>query len=102
MTGGSVVAAESSAVLQSMAGNLKGCTALKLEIGGHTDNVGKPETNLKLSQARAQAVMAVLVKAGVDAGRISAKGYGDTQPAADNASVEGRQKNRRVEFTAAK
>jgi succinyl-CoA synthetase beta subunit len=101
VTGGSAVAAESSAVLQSMAGNLKGCTALKLEIGGHTDNVGKPEGNLKLSQARAESVMAVLVKAGVEAGRISAKGYGDTKPAADNASVEGRQKNRRVEFTAA-
>jgi succinyl-CoA synthetase beta subunit len=102
VTGGSAVAAESSAVLQSMAGNLKGCAALKLEIGGHTDNVGKPESNLKLSQARAEAVMAVLVKAGIEAGRISAKGYGDTQPAADNATAEGRQKNRRVEFTAAK
>jgi outer membrane protein OmpA-like peptidoglycan-associated protein len=100
VTGGAAVKTSSVKVLQDLAKNMAGCEALKVEIAGHTDNVGKPESNMKLSQARANAVMAVLVKAGVAADRLVAKGYGDTKPVGDNARAEGKQKNRRVEFVA--
>lgn len=71
---------------------------LRVELGGHTDNVGGRDHNLKLSDARVNAVRGWLVGKGIDAGRISARGYGDTQPVASNESVEGRAKNRRVEL----
>ena len=70
----------------------------RFEIDGHTDNVGKPEENLKLSQLRAEAVKNFLVKKGVKADRIIAKGRGATQPVADNNSAEGKRKNRRTEL----
>lgn len=69
-----------------------------IEVQGHTDNVGKPDMNLKLSQQRADAVMAYLVKKGVEASRMTAVGYGQEVPIADNKTKAGRQKNRRVEF----
>ena len=72
----------------------------KGEIGGHTDNVGPPERNLALSQRRADSVVAYLVGKGVPKDALSGKGYGDTKPLADNATDEGKQKNRRVEFVA--
>lgn len=68
-----------------------------LEVTGHTDSVGKDAYNQKLSEQRAAAVKAHLVKKGVAAGRISAKGYGKTMPIADNKTKEGRATNRRVE-----
>jgi outer membrane protein OmpA-like peptidoglycan-associated protein len=67
-------------------------------VAGHTDNVGTPDANMKLSQERAQAVMAALAQRGVGADRLTAKGYGQTAPVADNRSEEGRAKNRRVEL----
>ena len=67
-------------------------------IEGHTDNVGTAEYNIKLSQQRADSVVKVLnEKFGIEAARLSAKGYGFSQPIADNATPEGRQKNRRIE-----
>ena len=67
-------------------------------IEGHTDNVGTEEFNLKLSQRRAESVVNSLVdKFGIDRSRLSAKGYGMSQPIADNATEEGKQKNRRIE-----
>jgi succinyl-CoA synthetase beta subunit len=75
-------------------------SSAKGEIGGHTDNQGKPESNLKLSQDRATAVVKYLESKGVAKGSLSAKGYGDTKPRADNGSDAGRQENRRVEFVA--
>ncbi len=68
----------------------------KVEIAGHTDNIGKAASNKSLSQKRANAVKDALVKAGVDAKRLSAVGYGANQPIADNKTAEGRQTNRRV------
>ncbi len=82
---------------------LKESPGFHVQVDGHTDNVGKPESNLKLSQERAEAVVKYLVqKKGVDANRLSAKGFGDTQPIADNKTDKGRAKNRRVDFTVTK
>lgn len=71
---------------------------VKVEIQGHTDHVGPAAYNKKLSEDRAKSVMAALVKRGVDAARVIAKGYGFDQPIADNKTDEGRQTNRRVQF----
>ena len=71
---------------------------LMVEIGGHTDNVGKVKYNQKLSESRANSVKAYLVAKGIDASRISTRGYGKSQPIAPNTTDEGRQRNRRIEF----
>jgi outer membrane protein OmpA-like peptidoglycan-associated protein len=71
---------------------------IKIEIGGHTDNVGVDAENLKLSDARAVAVKNYLTANGISADRLSTKGYGETQPIADNNTEVGRAKNRRTEF----
>lgn len=73
--------------------------SLKVEIGGHTDNIGKPEDNLVLSTNRAKAIVEYLTGKGIDASRMSYKGYGATQPVADNATEAGRARNRRTTFT---
>lgn len=70
----------------------------KIEIGGHTDNVGSDEANLLLSDQRAASVVSYLVKKGVAADRLTAKGYGETMPIASNDTDAGRAKNRRTEF----
>lgn len=70
-----------------------------LKLAGHTDNIGKPESNMRLSKERAEAVKAYLVSKGANASRIEATGYGQTQPIASNKTDAGRQQNRRVEFT---
>jgi OOP family OmpA-OmpF porin len=68
------------------------------EIGGHTDNVGSAEYNQKLSEKRANSVRQYLInKFGIDGSRLTAAGYGLTEPVADNDTEEGRQQNRRVE-----
>ncbi|WP_057638471.1 OmpA family protein [Stenotrophomonas ginsengisoli] len=72
--------------------------ALRLAINGHTDNSGNSAHNLQLSQQRAASVVAALVAAGIDADRLSAEGFGDSRPLADNSSAEGKAKNRRVEL----
>ena len=69
-----------------------------VEVQGHTDNVGNAEVNLNLSDKRAQAVRDYLIKKGVDASRLTAHGYGSSQPITDNTTKAGRAKNRRVEF----
>lgn len=70
-----------------------------LKLAGHTDNTGSMQLNLRLSKERAEAVKSYLVSKGANASRIEATGYGPTQPIATNATAEGRQENRRVEFT---
>lgn len=77
---------------------LKKDPSLKFEIDGHTDNTGDAAHNLTLSQQRADAVKTQLVKMGIDAGRLTTKGFGDTVPIADNSTPEGKANNRRVEF----
>lgn len=71
---------------------------MHIQLNGHTDNVGKPADNLKLSEARAKSVMNYLITKGVDAKRLKAKGFGATKPKYSNESKEGRSKNRRTEF----
>lgn len=70
----------------------------KVVIEGYTDAVGGPDKNLKLSQGRAEAVRDYLVKKGVQADRLEAKGFGEERPVADNKTAKGRDANRRVEF----
>jgi len=72
--------------------------ALKIQIDGHTDNIGKESDNLILSSNRAKSVVDYLVSKGIDSKRLSYKGYGSSKPVADNVSEEGRTKNRRTEF----
>ncbi len=71
---------------------------LKVEIGGHTDNVGSEKNNTKLSIERAETVKKYLVARGVSADRLTVKGYGESMPVADNKTAEGRALNRRIEF----
>ncbi len=71
---------------------------LKFEVDGHTDNTGTPAHNLVLSQQRADAVKAQLITMGIDASRLTSKGFGDTKPIADNTTLDGKANNRRVEF----
>lgn len=73
--------------------------SFKLLIEGHTDNAGKSVANFKLSQSRADAVKKFFTDKGIDAARVTAKGYGPSKPVADNKTAAGRAKNRRVEFT---
>lgn len=86
-----------NAEIEGVAKLLKEYPTAKVEIQGHTDSRGAAKRNDKLSQARADAVAGVLVKTfGIDAARVSAKGYGASQPVADNKTAEGQAKNRRV------
>lgn len=97
-TGSAQLMPASKTLLQKAATTLKGHPELKVTIAGHTDNVGDAQRNEELSKARAAAVMDYLIQAGVEAARLSSAGYGPNRPVADNATAEGRQKNRRVEF----
>lgn len=89
---------ESMAVLDNAAQTLKEWGEVKVEVAGHTDSVASDDYNQGLSQRRADVVRAYLIKQGVPAERLTAKGYGESSPVADNATAEGRGKNRRVEL----
>ncbi|MGE3191102.1 MAG: OmpA family protein, partial [Vicinamibacterales bacterium] len=95
-SGKASLAPSSTARLAVVVELLSADTSLALEVQGHTDSTGTAEGNLALSRARADAVRAHLVAQGVDAARLTTAGFGDTQPVADNATEEGRAKNRRV------
>ncbi len=84
--------------IRELADSLKANPDLDLVIEGHTDNTGSPAYNLELSRERADAVKKALLKMGIEENRIEAKGFGDTKPIADNHTVSGRAKNRRVVF----
>jgi OOP family OmpA-OmpF porin len=85
-------------ILDKAVAALRENPTIKLEIAGYTDNSGELARNLELSQKRAEAVKAYLVSQGIDAARLTSKGFGQESPIADNANPEGREKNRRVEF----
>lgn len=89
---------ESFAILDKAAATLKEWGDAKVEVAGHTDSVGTDAYNLNLSQSRADTVRAYLIGKGIPADRLTAKGYGESMPEADNGTAEGRFKNRRVEL----
>lgn len=97
-TGKSDIKPESQKAVGQLVETLKANPSLKVAIEGHTDNVGSPAANKSLSEARAKAVMKAVVASGVDASRLSAKGWGQEKPVADNNTDEGKAKNRRVEI----
>ena len=89
---------DGQAAVREIVAALKSAPALGIAIEGHTDNVGQAAANKSLSEKRAQSVMAAIVAGGIDAKRLSAAGFGQERPVADNRSEEGRAKNRRVEL----
>jgi OmpA-OmpF porin, OOP family len=99
-TGSDVPPQDAQLALAKSAELLKACEAkgktVKLNVGGYSDNVGPASTNLALSKKRAEAVRAFLVKHGVSADALTAQGYGDANPIADNATAGGRFANRRL------
>jgi outer membrane protein OmpA-like peptidoglycan-associated protein len=97
-SGTSVIKTTSLDEMKALAGLLKTKPNARLLISGHTDSVGKPESNLLLSKNRANAVKNYLIKQGVAASRLVTEWFGAAQPVADNATAEGRAKNRRVEM----
>lgn len=97
-TGKATLRPDSDAVLGEIAKLMKANAAWKLSVEGHTDNVGAKAANQTLSEQRAAAVVAWLVAHGVDKARLTSKGFGDTRPVADNATDDGRARNRRVEL----
>jgi len=90
--------ADGQAAVREIVTMLKSAPALKIAVEGHTDNVGQPAANKTLSENRAKSVMAAIVAGGIPANRLSAAGFGQEKPVADNRSDEGRAKNRRVEL----
>lgn len=97
-TGKSIIRQESFNSLDELVELMKAKPAYRIYIAGHTDNVGNKKANQKLSEDRANAVKKYLVDKGIDTQRVKTEGFGDSRPVASNATADGRQKNRRVEF----
>lgn len=97
-SGKSDLKADGTATVNEIATMLKSAPDLSIAIEGHTDNVGQAAANKILSEQRAQSVMNAIIAAGIDANRLSAAGFGQENPVADNRSEEGRARNRRVEL----
>ena len=100
--GKSTLIPSSQEQLKNVAEILKAFPNIEIKLGGYTDNVGKPDANLKLSSDRANAVMSELVKLGVAANRVKAEGYGEQYPVASNDTDAGKQQNRRIDIRVTK
>ncbi|MEX0304896.1 MAG: OmpA family protein, partial [Leisingera sp.] len=96
--GSATIAAASAGTMDRIAEVLGRCGPLRLEIQGHTDSQGREVMNQNLSQARAQSVLNELRARRVVTSSFAAKGYGESEPIADNGTEEGREANRRIEF----
>jgi outer membrane protein OmpA-like peptidoglycan-associated protein len=96
-SGSATIDPESNPRLDRVVEFMTHMTSVRIQISGHTDNVGDPRRNLALSQQRADAVRTYLVSHGIDGSRVEAIGRGDTQPVASNDTEEGRAQNRRIE-----
>lgn len=92
------IEAAAAGTIDRIAQIMEGCADVKMEIGGYTDSQGRETMNQTLSQARAEAVLDALLSRDVLTSNLTAKGYGETHPIADNGTEEGRQANRRIEF----
>ena len=97
-TGSATLKPSSAEQLKNIVEILKAYPAVRLKIGGYTDNTGDPVSNLELSQRRAENTMQEMIRIGVDPVRLQAEGYGESYPVADNATEEGRQNNRRIDL----
>jgi len=97
-TGKATIRPDSQPVIEQVALMLRGNSGLALSVEGHTDSVGGSAANKILSESRAKAVVAALAARGIDAKRLTAAGWGQEKPVADNGTEEGRAKNRRVEL----
>ena len=97
-SGKSTIKKESMPVVEQIIEMMKQAPDIKISVEGHTDSDGSNESNLKLSEARAQAVVDAIIKGGIDASRLSSAGFGEEKPIADNNTDEGKAKNRRVEL----
>ena len=97
-TGKSAVRPDSKSTVDQIIQLLKANVGLRVSVEGHTDNVGNPQANKVLSEARAKAVLAGVIDGGIDASRVTAAGFGAERPIADNKDEAGRAKNRRVEL----
>jgi outer membrane protein OmpA-like peptidoglycan-associated protein len=97
-TGKSTIKPQSEPVLNNIADILDDYPNVAFRIEGHTDSVGSESFNKKLSQDRAQSVMNYLIVKGIPSDRMTAVGYGEERPLADNSTSEGRRSNRRVEI----
>jgi outer membrane protein OmpA-like peptidoglycan-associated protein len=95
-TGSAVVTGESRIILTRLGQILRAYPSVRLKIGGYTDNQGDPEANRRLSEQRARAVVSLLRDDGIAVSRLEAEGFGESSPIADNATAEGRAKNRRI------
>lgn len=95
-TGSANLDAKSQTQIDNILAIMKAYPNVHLKVGGYTDNTGDAAANLQLSEARANAVMNAIVTGGIDAARLTAEGYGQEHPVADNETEEGRQLNRRV------
>jgi OOP family OmpA-OmpF porin len=89
---------DSRTTLDSVAASLREWKEIKVEVAGHTDAIGSDAYNKTLSQRRADSVRKYLMSKGVDGARMTAKGYGESKPIADNGTDAGRAQNRRVEL----
>jgi len=98
----SKLTSDAKVVLQEVIEAMKKHPNVRLEIQGHTDNVGDPSYNITLSQERAQAVKDHMVENGISATRLTTNGFGENKPIASNATAEGRALNRRIEFVIVK
>lgn len=96
--GAAVIAEEAGSILDNLAEIMKNCSDFRMELAGHTDSQGSEEFNQRLSQERADSVVAALMDRRVLVGNITAKGYGEAQPIEDNDTEDGREANRRIEF----
>ena len=96
--GSAQIATDARETLDKVAELLKQCPDVPMEVGGHTDSQGREEMNLDLSERRAEAVIAALMERRVLTGHLTAVGYGETVPIADNKTEAGREANRRIEF----
>lgn len=97
-TGSAKLLPASNPELNKLVWTLRNSENMKMEIHGHTDDVGTDEFNLLLSEERAKSVYQYLIDRGIDPSRLSFKGFGETQPVAPNETEEGRRQNRRTEF----